>query len=124
MKKVIVAIMMAGMFALPAFAQHKEHHTPEERATKMTKKMAESLELTGDQKEAVYSANLEMARTMDEDRKAAQKTHRENLKEILTDEQYAKLKEDRANFRKKAKHHHKEMRESQSLELQEDPKKD
>lgn len=125
MKKIIVAVVMTALFTLPAIAQQqKAHHTPEEKATKMTEKMAENLDLTDDQKEAVYNANLEMARTMEEDRKAARKSREAQLKEILSEEQYAKVKEDRSNFRKKARHHHKEMRESREVELQESPKED
>ena len=60
MKKIIAALMLSGVFAMPAMAQRGGNHTPEERAKMRTERMAENLNLSGEQKEAVYAANLEL----------------------------------------------------------------
>lgn len=103
MKKTIAAILMAGIFSLPAIAQHQER-TPEQKARVMTEKMAENLELTSDQKESVYQANLEMANSMKESRASAHTAHQAKMKEILSDEQYAKMEQLQKERRKEAKH--------------------
>ncbi len=99
MKKTIAALVLACIFNLQAMAQPKQGGSPEQRATQMTEQMTENLGLTADQKEAVYIANLEMANTMKENRKAAHDAHKAKMKEILTDEQYAKLEEMQKNHR-------------------------
>lgn len=104
MKKTIVALVLAGIFSLPAMAQPKQGGSPEQHATKMTEQMEEKLGLSAEQKEAVYTANLEMANSTREDRKAAHDLNRAKMKEILTDEQFAKFEEMQKNRRKEAKH--------------------
>lgn len=104
MKKTIAALFLAGIFSLPAMAQGNKERTPEQKATIMTEKMAENLELTSDQKESVYQANLEMATSMKEDRASAHKAHQAKMKEILTEEQYAKMEKMRDERRKEGKH--------------------
>jgi len=104
MKKIIATLFLAGIFALPAMGQNQQERSPEQKATKMTEKMAENLDLTADQKEAAYKANLEMARSMKEDRAEAHKAHQAKMKEILTDEQYAKMEQMQKERRKEMKH--------------------
>lgn len=102
MKRIIAALMLSGLFALPAMAQRGGDHTPEERAQMRTEKMAKELNLSADQKEAVYTANLETAKTAQADRAEIMKAHDAKMKEILTDEQYAAMKKNRVHKRKKA----------------------
>lgn len=100
MKKIIAALMLSGVFAMPAMAQRGGDHTPEERAKMRTERMAENLNLSGEQKEAVYAANLELAKTTDADRAEAMKANDAKMKEILTEEQYAQLKSRRKEFKR------------------------
>ncbi|WP_417609488.1 hypothetical protein [Owenweeksia hongkongensis] len=120
MKKTIAALVLAGIFSLPAMAQPKQDGSPEERASKMTEQMTEKLELTADQKESVYSANLEMANSMKDDRKTAHEAHQAKMKEILTDEQFAKLEEMQKNRRKGGKHRRMESSDAKELEPAQD----
>ena len=110
MKKIIGAVVFTFLISLPAFAQQQKN-TPEEKAAKMTEKMVENLGLSGEQKEAVYVANLEMTRSMQQDRDKAYKTNQEQLKEILTPEQYQKMQELRSQRKKGMSHRkHREIK--------------
>ncbi len=108
MKKTLFALALMASFSISALAQGAPdtEHTPEQRAEKMTEKMAEHLNLTEDQKAAVYEANFQMASTKDEDRKSNMEKHDANLKNILTEEQYKKWsasKKERRGNRPKGK---------------------
>lgn len=104
MKKTIAALLMAGIFSLPAMAQYKQDRSPEQKAMMMTSMMEKELGLSSEQKESVYQANLEMASAMKEDRANAHKAHQTKLKEILTEEQYIKLEQLQKERRKERKH--------------------
>ena len=117
--------MLAGLFALPAFAQKDGRPSPEEKAKMMTDRMAENLELTSEQKEAVYSANLKMTQKMEESRKKALDENQKQLKKILSEEQYQQMEEMRQEHHKMRKHKPHEMREDRKAKsLPEDPKVD
>lgn len=117
--------MLVGIFSLPAIAQQGGNHSPEEKATMMTNKMAENLDLTGEQKEAVYAANLEMAQKMESTRLEAYKENQAKLKEILTEDQYKKMQETRSQRHKEMKHHkNRKMNEEQKTRMKENPEVD
>ncbi len=94
MKKTLFALALVATFSLSAFAQGApdKEHTPEQRAEKMTERMAKQLDLTEDQKTAVYDANFQMASSKEENRKSNMDKHDANMKVILTEEQYEKWK--------------------------------
>lgn len=102
---------LALMASTAIFAQHEMKRaeiSPEERAQKMTDKLAERLELNDEQKQAVLKLNTEQAKQMQakreeskkerEARHVEMKEHRSayeaELKEILTEDQYAKFQAD------------------------------
>lgn len=103
--------MLSGVFAMPAIAQRGGDHTPEERAKMRTERMAEELNLSAEQKEAVYAANLETAKANEADRAEAMKANNAKLKEILTEEQYSQLKS-------KRKKHMRAVKASESKEIE------
>lgn len=64
MKKWIIASGLV-LISLSTMAQQRrggERPSPEERATRMTERMAESLELSEDQKKQVFEINFEKAK--------------------------------------------------------------
>jgi Spy/CpxP family protein refolding chaperone len=88
--------------------------TPEQRAQKQTERMQEALQLTADQKKAIYELNLQSAK----DRKAAKGEAREanrekfkamheqkdaRLKSILSAEQFKKYQATKAERMNKMK---------------------
>jgi protein CpxP len=112
MKKWILASGLVVMISLSSIAQQRggERPTSEQRAARMTEKMAEELSLTADQKKQILSINLEHAKKRDQDRveqqkesearkaemdaqRAEMKKQDELIKAILTDEQRTKWEE-------------------------------
>jgi len=112
MKKWILALGLVVMISLSSIAQQRggERPTFEQRAARMTDKMAEELSLTADQKNQILSINLEHAKKRDQDRveqqkesevrkaemdaqRAKMKKQDELIKAILTDEQRTKWEE-------------------------------
>lgn len=105
MKKIILTLGLMASIGLSAMAQQRggERPSPEQRATKMTEKMAEELSLTADQKKQVLEINLAQAKKMDQERqdqmkanearKAEMKKQDEQIKAVLTEEQLAKWEE-------------------------------
>ncbi len=112
MKKWILASGLVVMISLSSIAQQRggERPTFEQRAARMTEKMAEELSLTADQKNQILSINLERAKKRDQDRveqqkesearkaemdaqRAEMKKQDELIKAILTDEQRTKWEE-------------------------------
>ncbi len=105
MKKWIYVTGLMVMISLSTMAQRKggDRPTPEEKASRMTEKMAEELTLTEAQKQQLLAINLEFAKNNEAERKAemaARKAEMEDrkleLKEqdakiqaVLTDEQKA-----------------------------------
>ena len=108
----ILTLGLLASIGLSTMAQQRggERPTPEQRATKMTEKMAEELSLSDDQKKQVLEINLERAKKMDLDRadrmkeneakKAENDTRKEEMKKqdeqikaVLTEEQLAKWEE-------------------------------
>ncbi|MFT4854847.1 MAG: protein CpxP [Algoriphagus sp.] len=112
MKKWILASGLVVMISLSSIAQQRggERLTFEQRAARMTEKMAEELSLTADQKNQILSINLEHAKKRNQDRVEQQKESEarkaemdeqraemrkqdELIKAILTDEQRTKWEE-------------------------------
>jgi Spy/CpxP family protein refolding chaperone len=109
MRKWILASGLVLMISLSSIAQQKseERSTSEQRAARMTEKMAERLSLTADQKKQILAINLEHVKKRDQDRmdqqkesdarKAEMKKQDESIKAILTDEQRTKWEEIKLN---------------------------
>jgi periplasmic protein CpxP/Spy len=117
-KLMIIAIVFS--FGISANAQQnskREMPSPQQRAERMTERMAEKLELTEDQKTQVYAINLKNAEKRQEEmaqRKAEQEVRRQEInkqqdeiKAVLTPDQKAKWEEakkegtqQRGNYRK------------------------
>jgi periplasmic protein CpxP/Spy len=112
MKKIILTLGLMAFIGLSAMAQQRggERPTPEQRATKMTEKMAEELSLSADQKKQILEINLERAKKMDQDRaermketearkeemdsrREEMKKQDERIKAVLTEEQLGKWEE-------------------------------
>jgi len=107
---------------LPAAAKEEEKAAPKlppakERAKELTKKMKEKLQLTGDQEDKVMEINLRAAEAVDHatavpgagryDRynsvKAAQKQRDNELKGVLTHDQFEKYKRLKDELKDKVK---------------------
>jgi hypothetical protein len=112
MKKIILTLGLMAFIGLSAMAQQRggERPSPEQRATKMTEKMAEELSLSADQKKQILEINLERAKKMDQDRaermnetearkaemdarREEMKRQDEKIKSVLTEEQLGKWEE-------------------------------
>lgn len=105
MKNWIMGATMMTLISLGAHAQHQQPKlaTPEERATRMTERMAQELQLSEQQKKEIYSINLERAQKRlaeQEAQKAEIQAKREEMKieeqkvlEVLTEEQRKKWEE-------------------------------
>jgi hypothetical protein len=126
MKSIVATFTLAILFTGVTFAQGRgqvsqngERPSPEERAERMTEKMTEHLGLNDYQADQVAPLNLGMAtavadikdsdQTKEEKRaavKAAMQNHDEQIKGILTDEQYEKFAEARKRRLKKKKGQH------------------
>ena len=82
--------------------------------------MEKALQLTAEQKKAIYELNLSTAKDMQsfkqeqqarkEKVRAIHQQREEKMKSILTSEQYAKLQQWKAERRKRADHHRAERR--------------
>jgi len=117
MKKAILASALALMTVM-TFAQEKKQRTPEERAQKATEKMAKELNLSEEQKEKVLEINLQKAKEMQqlkeemkvlkEKRKKLRDEHAEQMKSVLSEEQYQKYLQMREEMKKK--HQEKRMK--------------
>jgi broad specificity polyphosphatase/5'/3'-nucleotidase SurE len=118
MKKMILTLSLMGFISMGAMAQQRggERPSPEERATRMTERMAEKLSLSVDQKMQILVINLENAknqetkqleRTQQSDaRKAVMETRKEELraqdekiKAVLTEAQLVKWEEVKEDIR-------------------------
>ena len=109
---IIGAALLVGT-SLQVAAQHgkRVQVNPEERAKKVTEKMATELELSEEQKSQILELNLDQAKIrqaeidheMDQrkQRSAQMKTHEEKIKAILTDEQRSKWQEIKMENREK-----------------------
>lgn len=114
MKKTIVAATLS-FAALTITAQNtkNEGKTLEERVKTRTEQMAKKLELSNEQKEKTYNANLNLAKqmqeikeqikTLHEKQKALLEEHNKEMKSILSDEQYQKYLQMREEVKEKHK---------------------
>lgn len=105
MKKWIIgaALLVFTSLSVAAQQEKRERPSPEERAQKMTEKMAEELELSEAQKAQILALNLDQAKKrqaqMDKEmaerkvRSEEMKAHQEEIKEVLTAEQRTKWEE-------------------------------
>lgn len=105
MKNWILGAALMTLISLGAHAQQQQRRTatPEERATRMTERMAQELSLSEQQKKEIYAIHLERAqkRMADQEaQKAEMKARRETMKaeeqkvlEVLTEEQRKKWEE-------------------------------
>ncbi|MGB0176266.1 MAG: DUF4890 domain-containing protein [Owenweeksia sp.] len=110
--KFLLSLLLVIAIGSGAFAQEKrgKQRDPEKMATKMTEKMAEKLGLNDDQKEKLYQSNLRLAKAKKENReemKAAGETHSAEMKEILTEDQYAEYVQQREKMKERMRNHHK-----------------
>jgi periplasmic protein CpxP/Spy len=117
MKKLImIAIIFSLSFtAFGQRGQQREMSTPEQRAERMTNRMAEQLDLTEEQKQEIYNINLQNAQKRQvemEERKAEMESRRAEMKSqnesqkqqieaILTPEQKEKWDEVRSENQKR-----------------------
>jgi len=117
MKKLLIITLMFSL-GFGAFAQRgaqREMPSPEQRAERMTNRMAEQLELSDEQKQKIYQLNLENAQKrqaewearkseMESKREAMQQQRKQQTDEIeaiLSPEQKAKWAEIRESNRKR-----------------------
>ena len=112
----IIASGIMVMISLSTFAQQEnrgEKSDPEERAKKMTERIASDLELTEAQKSQVLAINMDYAEKREsemearkaemEARKKEQEAHHAKIEAVLTETQKAKwveLKDERKDHRK------------------------
>lgn len=109
MKKLIALLGLSVLFVLPSFAQQElkeqrfKDRDPKEMAEKMTARMGEKLNLTEAQLQQIEPLILEFHQKEIEARKA-HRAERKNfvsqMKEILTEEQFAKFEK---HFKQRAK---------------------
>lgn len=114
MRKLLVVVL--AVMSFNSFAQENEPKTPEERAEKMTEKMASEFSLDDEKSEKLNAINLKFAQKIYEVRhdqtlskedkkstiKSAMDTRHEELKEVLTDEQIEQVKEkEKEHFEKR-----------------------
>ena len=115
MKKWIIGAALLAFTSLHVAAQQekREQPNPEERAKKMTEKMATELQLSEEQKSQILTLNLELAkkRQAEMEQQAAErkvkmeemKAHQEKINEILTEAQRTKWEETKLKQRDKRK---------------------
>lgn len=113
MKKWIIGAAMLVVTSLQVAAQQgkREQINPEERAKKVTEKMATELQLSDEQKSQILELNLEQARQrqieMDQEmelrkkRSEDMKAHQNKIQSILTEEQRTKWEELKEEQREK-----------------------
>ncbi len=100
---VMMFVLSCLLVSTQLFAQEKQRKTPEERASMLTDKMKKDLNLTDDQYKSVYDINLKYAKQNEEAFKNAQSKDEkikiikaseeakdQELKGVLTDDQYTK----------------------------------
>ena len=98
MKQWMIGAVVLTMMSLGVAAQEqRKMSSPEDRAQRMTERMASELKLSEEQKQKVLAINLEHAknraaemekqRAEMEARKAEMKAQEEKIKEVLTEEQ-------------------------------------
>lgn len=122
MKRLVNTVIFVFVVAATTWAQEGHHDqwrnlTPEQKADKMTERMAEKLALTGGQKERVKSIHLKYAEQFEalrvkemthEDRhkemRPLKKAMADEFKEVLNEEQWAKF--EAHHHEKRAKRHH------------------
>ncbi|GMQ31456.1 DUF4890 domain-containing protein [Algoriphagus confluentis] len=115
MKKWIIGAVLMVFASLSVTAQEGKRTppSPEERAQKMTERMAEKLALTEDQKAEIFSINLENAKKRElevevrkaesAEKRAELKAQDERIKQILNEEQrkaWEELKEENRGRRR------------------------
>ncbi len=121
MKKLVLALML-GCFSLPIFAQDGIHRkadiSPEDRAAKMVRKMAEQLNLNDDQIKDLQPVLLKFHQAeaeAQEERKERRNALKADMEKILTEEQMAKMDEmmekHKAKLRKRRHHHEEQLEE-------------
>ena len=141
MKKVIFACLFASLTVSISQAQsttiskdeikksgHYQHRTPEQRATRQTKLMTQSLNLNADQQAKVQALNLKRITEMEalrqtqkkdgnakpngsgNDGKAIRENWNNELKAILTPEQFAKYESQQAEMRNRRSELHQRNR--------------
>lgn len=105
MKKWIIGAVLLAFTSLSVAAQQEKRQqpNPEERAKKVTEKMATELELSEDQKAQILALNLDQAKQrqaeMEREKaerdahRAEMKAHQEKVNAILTEEQRTKWEE-------------------------------
>src|SRR5688572_15518552 len=105
MKKWIIGAALLAFTSLSVAAQQEKRQqpNPEERAKKVTEKMATELELSEDQKAQILALNLDHAKQRQaemerekaerEAQRAEMKAHQEKVNSILTEEQRTKWEE-------------------------------
>jgi len=125
MKKWMITGGLIMMISLSTFAQKGtgERRTPEQRATRITEKMAQELTLNEAQKKQILEINLEYAKKREsemaarkadaearkaeiEAQKAEMKEQDSKLQQVLTEEQrskWVKLKDDKSESWKRGK---------------------
>tara|TARA_R110002050_G_scaffold119022_3_gene236748 strand:- start:11918 stop:12289 length:372 start_codon:yes stop_codon:yes gene_type:complete len=107
MKKLVALLGLSLLFALPSFAQNKQDRfkdrDPQEMVDKMLSKMTEKLDLSEAQQKEIEPLLLAQVQKKMEERKANQADRKEmadNMKAILTPDQFEKFQE---HFKKRAK---------------------
>jgi periplasmic protein CpxP/Spy len=117
MKKLlmIAAILTFSFTAFAQRGQQREMLTPEQKAERMTTRMAEQLELTEEQKQEIYKLTLENAQKRQEEMEARRaemearrsemklqiESQKEQIEAVLTPEQKEKWQEVRIENRRK-----------------------
>ena len=114
MKQWMIGAAVLTMMSLGVAAQEqRKMSSPEDRAQRMTERMASELKLSEEQKQKVLAINLEHAKKRSaemekqraemEARKAEMKAQEEKIKEVLTEEQrkqWEEIKMDRQSERR------------------------
>lgn len=113
MKKTIVIAALSFTTLTIAAQDEPKGKTLEERVKMRTEKMAQQLQLSNDQKDKVFNANLKTAQSVEEIRnqikslhekqKALLEEHDKEMKSILTEEQYQKYLQIREENKEKRK---------------------
>lgn len=101
-------LSLSFLMVLPVLGQEANNpeRTPEKRAEKMTERMTKNLQLTEDQKTAVYNANLKKASAEREQRRTTLERYDADMRQILSEEQYEKwrtMRKERRNTEKTGK---------------------
>jgi periplasmic protein CpxP/Spy len=108
-KLLLIAVLFSiGFAAMAQKGGQRGSATPEERAERITNKMAEELSLSEDQKKRVYQINLDHAKKRQaemEARRAAMeadmKAQNQEIEALLSEEQKAKWAEMKAEGKKR-----------------------